>query len=108
MTSGQIKAALANAARRYWPRTARASDLPFPEYWRGATEYLTFHAPRVGDALMMQFVEDMVREAVDAESLGLEPRTPVVSEEVRKIWAKDGRRASDGARRVASGGGGEA
>ena len=73
MTADEVKAALAKAAKKAWPETKKASDLPFPEYWKGAAEWLLFHAPHVDDRLMRRFIEDVVREAVLAEAAGTRP-----------------------------------
>ena len=87
MTADEVKASLAKAARRAWPRAARASDLPLPEYWKGATEWLCFQAPHVGDRLMRQYIEDVVREAVLAEAAGKTPKARTVPDKVREILA---------------------
>ena len=87
MTADRVKASLAKAARRAWPNAAKASDLPFPEYWKSVTEWLTFHAPRIGDKLAEQFVIAMVEKAKDAESRGLKPVPWIVPEKVKEIWA---------------------
>ena len=88
MKADEVKASLAKAAGRAWPNVTRASDLPFPEYWKAVTEWLTFHAPRIGDALMLQFIDDFVADAKAAEERGLKPAAPKVSKEVREIWRK--------------------
>ncbi len=88
MTADEVKASLAKAARRCWPNVSKASDLPFPEYWKAVTEWLTFHAPRIGDALMLQFIDGFVADAKAAEERGLKPASPRVPDEVRAIWAK--------------------
>ena len=88
MTAEEVKTALGRAARRAWPNAAKASDLPFPEYWKGATDWLCFHAPHVGDRLMRDYIADVVRTAVDAEESGLKPAAPKVPDSVREIWAK--------------------
>ena len=98
MNAEQIKAELIKAARRAWPKASRASELPFPEYWKSVQEWLTFHAPHVGDKLMSQFVAEAVREAVMASAVGGTPRKRVVPEEVREVWrslAKDGVRRAE-------------
>ena len=91
MTADGVKASLAKAAARAWPNAAKASDLPFPEYWKAVTEWLTFHAPHVGDELMQQFIDGYVASAKAAEERGETPTPPKVSEEVRAIWANAGR-----------------
>ena len=88
MTSDEVKTALARATRRCWPNVAKASDLPFPDYWKGVTEYLVFHAPHVGDLLMWKFIDNFALAAKHADELGLKPAIPVVPDEVREIWAK--------------------
>ena len=88
MTADEVKASLAKAARRCWPDVKKASDLPFPEYWKGATEWLTFHAPHVGDALMWKIIDGFVVSAKEAEERGEAPVPPKVSDEVRAIWEK--------------------
>ena len=87
MTAEGAKATLARAAKLAWPNAAKASDLPFPEFWKSVSAWLEFHAPHVGDKLMREFIESAVQEAVDAEALGLEPRAWIVPESVRAIWA---------------------
>ena len=98
MTAGEVKASLAKAARRAWPNVAKASDLPFPEYWRAVTEWLTFHAPRVGDALMGSFIDGFVLEAREMAKRGETPVPPRVPDAVRAIWAKAGARRAEPAR----------
>ena len=94
MTADEVKAALARAARRRWPDVTQASALPFPEYWRAVTEWLTFHAPHVGDTLMLELVDDFAVAAKEAEERGESPAAPKVSKEVREIWRKtEGARA---------------
>lgn len=86
MTADEIKAALARAAKAAWPDAARASDLPFPDYWRRQTEYLAFHAPHVGDRLMDSLIAEAVAMAREAERNGTEPVAWVVPDRVRRIW----------------------
>ena len=86
MTADEVKTALGKAVRRAWPRAAKASELPFPDYWKGATEWLAFHAPHIGDELMGRFIADIVREAVCAEAAGTEPAARKISDEVKEIW----------------------
>ena len=86
MTAEEVKTALGRAARRAWPRAAKASDLPFPGYWKGATEWLCFHAPHVGDRLMRQYIDDVVTEAVLAEAAGKTPKARIVPDKVKEIW----------------------
>ena len=104
MTSDEVKTALAKAVKRAWPGVAKASDLPFPEYWKGMTEWLVFHAPRVGDELMGRLVRGVVEIAVEAERKGETPVANVVPEETRAIWAKveERRRQKDDAWRHAA------
>jgi len=86
MTEKEVKEALARVARRAWPHVAKASDLPFPAYWRNTVEWLTFHAPHIGDALMWKLIDAAVRGAVLAEAAGKEPVCPPVPESVKRIW----------------------
>ena len=86
MTAKEIKEALARAARKAWPSVAKASDLPFPAYWRNKVEWLTFHAPHIGDKMMHTLIEDAVHDAVLAEAAGKEPLCPPVPASVKKIW----------------------
>ena len=86
MTAGEVKTSLAKAARRCWPNVTKASDLPFPDYWKAVTEWLTFQAPHVGDALMWKLIDDFAVSAKEAEERGLKPTAPKVSERVKKIW----------------------
>jgi len=88
MTADEVKAALAKAARRCWPDVKKASDLPFPDYWKAVTEWLTFHAPHIGDALMWKLIDDFAVSAKEAEERGQAPVPPKVSDEVKAIWAK--------------------
>ena len=105
MTADEVKASLAKAARRAWPNAAKASDLPFPAYWKGVTEYLVFHSPRIGDKLMLELVDYAVSEAVTAETLGVEPKEWRVPDEIRKFWEGTERGLEHGRRegRVARG-----
>ena len=86
MTAGEVKTSLAKAARRCWPNVAKASDLPFPDYWKAVTDWLTFHAPRVGDSLMWKLIDDFAVSAKEAEERGEAPTPPKVPERVREIW----------------------
>ena len=86
MTADEVKAALAKAARRCWPDVKKASDLPFPDYWKAVTEWLTFHAPRIGDALLWKLIDDFAVDAKWAVERGLAPIAPRVSDEVKEIW----------------------
>ena len=86
MTGKEIKEALAREARKAWPHVARASDLPFPDYWRSVVEWLTFHAPRLGGRVTALFIEGAVVDAVTAQMKGTEPTLWIVPERVKKIW----------------------
>ena len=86
MNERDVKIMLSRAVKGAWPNVAKASELPFPEYWKGVTEYLTFHAPRLGEGFMRQLILVYVRGAKDAESNGDVPKTPVVPDAVRAIW----------------------
>ena len=88
MTADEVKAALAKAARRCWPDVKKASDLPFPDYWKAVTEWLTFHAPHIGDALLWKLIDDFAVSAKEAEERGLAPIAPRVSDEVKEIWSR--------------------
>lgn len=88
MKTDEVKAALARAVRREWPNVTKASDLPYPDYWKSATEWLCFHAPHIGDRLMERLVADVVREAVLAEAAGTKPKPYKVPDKVRQIWEK--------------------
>lgn len=97
MTAAEVRAELRRAAGAAWPGAARASDLPFPSYWKAAAEWLEFHAPRVGDALMRRFVSDVVEEAQSAEREGRAPAERRVPCHVRAIWREiEARMAEDG------------
>ena len=87
MTAEEAKASLARAAKRAWPNVAKASDLPFQDYWKKQMEWLTFHAPRIGDKLLDQFVADMIAIAQKAERMGHAPEPWIVPDKVKKIWA---------------------
>ena len=104
MTADEVKASLAKAARRAWPNAAKASDLPFPQYWKSVTEWLTFHAPRIGDKLMQQFIDEFAVAAKEAEERGETPTPPKVPEEVREIWRKAGTARPSAARPSGPGG----
>lgn len=86
MTEAEIKAALGRAVRKAWPNVAKASDLPFPDYWKSATDWLAFHAPHIGDKLIGQFIDNFVRAAKEAEKRAETPASPRISDEVREIW----------------------
>lgn len=88
MTTDEVKAALGRAVRRAWPKAAKASDLPYPDYWKSATEWLCFHVPHVGSRLMERLVADVVHEAVMAEAAGTEPKPYKVPDKVRQIWRR--------------------
>ena len=87
MTADEAKAALARAVKRAWPNLAKASELPFPDYWKKQTEWLCFHAPRIGKKLMEEFVIAIIEKAKDAESRGLTPEPWIVPDKVKAIWA---------------------
>ena len=87
MTVKDIKVILARKARREWPWAAKASDLPFPDYWKSATEYMSFHAQHVGAKLLEQIAADIVFEAAEAQRRNVEPKPWVVPEKVKAIWA---------------------
>lgn len=88
MTVEAVKTTLSRSVKATWPNVAKASELPFPEYWRGVTEWLTFHAPHVGDRLMRELVEACVMRAFEALRDGEKPDAPKVPEEVRAIWRR--------------------
>ena len=88
MIPKDAKAMLVQAAHRAWPNLAKASELPFPDYWKAVTEWLTFHAPHIGDALMWKLIDDFAVSAKEAEERGQAPVPPKVSDEVKAIWAK--------------------
>ena len=90
MTSEAVRASLARAARKAWPSVAKASDLPFPDYWRSVVEWLTFHAPRLGGRVTALFIEGAVVDAVTALKKGTEPTLWIVPERVKKIWSEPG------------------
>ena len=83
----EAKATLASAAKRAWPNVAKASDLPFQDYWKKQMEWLTFHAPHIGEKLLRQFVSDMIERAKEAERLGRVPEPWIVPDKVKSIWA---------------------
>lgn len=74
MTAEGAKATLARAAKRAWPNVAKASELPFPEFWKSVSAWLEFHASRLSDKLIYSFVADAVQEAKDAEARGARPK----------------------------------
>lgn len=87
MMAPEVKVQLAKAASRCWPNVAKASDLPFPDYWRAVTEWLTFHAPHIGDdALMWKLIDNFAASAREAEERGETPASPKIPDEVREIW----------------------
>lgn len=88
MSPAEVKAYLSREAKRVWPNAAKASDLPFPEYWKAQTKWLVFHSPRVGNMLMLKLISDSIVVALEAYKKGVEPVANVVPEEVRKIWEK--------------------
>ena len=89
MTPDEVKASLAKAARRCWPGATRASDLPFPDYWKAVTEWLTFHAPHVCDRELRKFIDGFTMRAKEAEERGEAPAAPTVPESVRRIWENE-------------------
>ena len=95
MKPEEAKAALARTVKRAWPNLAKASELPFPDYWKKQTEWLCFHAPRIGDKLLDQFVADMIVIAKTAMLTGYEPKPWIVPESVKKIWEKVAERKTD-------------
>lgn len=88
MSESEVKIMLSRAVKGAWPNVTKASELPFPEYWKGLTVYLTFHAPHLGEGFMRELILDYVRGAIDAEKKGVVPKAPVVPEAVRAIWRK--------------------
>ena len=88
MSESEVKIMLSRAVKGAWPNVTKASELPFPEYWKGLTVYLTFHAPHLGEGFMRELILDYVRGAIDAEKKGAVPKAPVVPEAVRAIWRK--------------------
>lgn len=88
MSPAEVKTYLAREAKRAWPNVAKASDLPFPEYWKAQTKWLIFHSPRVGNMLMLKLISDSVIVVFEAYKKGVEPVANVVPEEVRIIWEK--------------------
>ena len=86
MSKIEIKNRILNDAKKVWPTIVKASDLPYPEYWKGLFEYLGFHAPHVGDRLMATRISAYVAHAAKCEKRGEKPVAPVVSEEVKAIW----------------------
>ena len=88
MKPEEAKAALARTVKRAWPNLAKASELPFPDYWKAVTEWLTFHAPHIGDVLMQNFIDEFVTSAKEAEKQGQSPDAPKIPNEVREIWRK--------------------
>ena len=99
MKPEDAKAALVRAVQRAWPNVAKASELPFPDYWKKETEWLTFHAPHLGDKLIDQFISDMIAIAQEAERTGQAPKPWIVPEKVKEIWRKAEERAGTEARR---------
>ena len=98
MTADEAKAALSRAVKRAWPNVSKASELPFPDYWKKQTEWLIFHAPRIGDKLLDQFVADMIAIAQEAERTGHAPEPWIVSDKIKAIWAnvKQAEQSKDG------------
>ena len=92
MTETAVKTILSRMVKASWPNVAKASELPFPAYWKGVTEWLIFHAPHVGDGFMRELIAFYVGKALDAEKNGVEPEAPVVPEKVREIWLRAERR----------------
>lgn len=87
MKPEDAQAMLSRAVKRAWPNVAKASELPFPDYWKKQSEWLAFQAPHIGDKLAEQFVIAMVEKVKDAESRGLKPVPWIVPEKVKEIWA---------------------
>ena len=48
----------------------------------------SFHAPRIGEKLLRQFVADMIETAQEALRMDRTPKPYVVPESVREIWRK--------------------
>ena len=88
MTLNEATAMLGAAIKQAWPNLAKASELPFPEYWKKQREWLLFHAPRIGGRYARGLVGGMVFEAVEAERVGREPVAWVVPESVKEIWRR--------------------
>ena len=88
MRPEEIRLELARLTRARWPGVSRASELPFPDYWRAELEWLDFHAPHIGDRLMRDFVDETVDKAWLAQQGGHEPKASVVSSAVRGIWER--------------------
>lgn len=86
MTADAVKTTLSRAVKATWPNVTKASELPFPEYWRGVTEWLTFHASHVSDGFMRELITGYIMRAVEAEHKGEKPDVPTVPEKVRAIW----------------------
>ena len=87
MNAEEAKAMLARAVKRAWPNVTKASELPFQDYWKKQTEWLTFHAPRISKRLADEFVIGIIEKAKDASSRGLNPEPWIVSDKVKAIWA---------------------
>lgn len=86
MSADEVRGALSRAVRRVWPHARKASDLPFPEYWRRQAQWLAFHAPRVGERVMDALIGDVVRVAERAVRMGGEPQPWTVPDWQREMW----------------------
>ena len=83
MTVENAKLILSREVKRVWPHGA-----PFPDYWKKQAAWLSFHAPRIGEKLLRQFVADMIETAQEALRMDRTPKPYVVPESVREIWRK--------------------
>ena len=99
MTEEAVKSTLSRTVKATWPNVTKASELPFPAYWKGVTEWLVFHAPHVGDGFMRELIAGYVEKAVRAERDGITPEAPVVPEAIREIWRRADRREDIAAKR---------
>ena len=88
MKPEEAKAALSRTVKQTWPNVARASELPFPDYWKRQTEWLTFHAPHIGEKMVDQIVAGMIVIAQEAVRTGQAPKPWIVPEKVKEIWRK--------------------
>ena len=99
MTEEAVKSTLSRMVKATWPNVTKASELPFPAYWKGVTEWLVFHAPHVGDGFMRELIAGYVEKAVRAERDGTTPEAPVVPEAIREIWRRADKREDISAKR---------